>query len=114
MPEDVDHILRFINELAEYEKLTDQVVITREDLLAQLFRDHSPVEAFMGELDGKPVGYALFFYNLFHFFGKARHLHRRHFRSKRPFGEAGWERLCFPISSIWQGKGDAAGWNGPC
>ncbi len=64
---DVPRILEMIRELAEYERASDQVVATEESLDRHLFgpRDgHAPaVEALIGELDGKPEAFALFFSN---------------------------------------------------
>jgi len=50
-----------IVELAEYERLADQVRAT-DDLLARaLFGDPPAAEALIAECDGEPAGYALFF-----------------------------------------------------
>jgi GNAT superfamily N-acetyltransferase len=68
--EDVPLILAFINELAEYEKLSDQVTATEEILTDWMFIKQK-AEALIGELDGRPVGYALFFYNFSTFLGRA-------------------------------------------
>ena len=61
-PPDVPLILAFIRELAAYEKLSDQVTATEEILVEWLFKKQT-AEALIGELDGQPVGYTLFFYN---------------------------------------------------
>jgi GNAT superfamily N-acetyltransferase len=68
--EDVPLILAFIKELAEYEKLCDQVTATEEILTEWIFK-RQKAEALIGELDGHPVGYALFFYNFSTFLGRA-------------------------------------------
>lgn len=61
--EDVSQILSFIRELAEYEKLSHEVVAT-EDLLRQtLFGEDSKAEAVIGYFDEAPVAMALFFHN---------------------------------------------------
>jgi GNAT superfamily N-acetyltransferase len=67
---DVPLILGFVRELADYEKLTHQVTATEA-----LFRDHlfglrKVAEAMIAELDGAPVGFALYFYNFSTFLGK--------------------------------------------
>ena len=67
---DVPLILKFIKELAEYEKLSDQVTAT-EALLTELIFKQQKAEVLIGEADGKPVGYALFFYNFSTFLGRA-------------------------------------------
>jgi GNAT superfamily N-acetyltransferase len=58
---DVPTILHFIRALAEYEKLSHEAVAT-EDLLRQhLFGPRPAAEVILAELDGNPVGFALFF-----------------------------------------------------
>jgi GNAT superfamily N-acetyltransferase len=60
---DAPTILRFVRELAAYEREPDAVVAT-EDLLAEaLFGERPAAEAILAELDGGPVGFALFFHN---------------------------------------------------
>lgn len=67
---DVPIILGFIRELAEYEKLLDQVVATEKSLKATLFGDRPFAEVIIGELNSKPIGFALFFHNYSSFHGK--------------------------------------------
>lgn len=67
---DVPLILQFIKELADYEKLLDQVVATEELLLEKLFGDKQYAEVILAYVDHKPVGFALFFHNFSTFLGK--------------------------------------------
>lgn len=67
---DVPVILGFINDLAEYEHMSDQVVATPE-LLEEWIFDKGRAEVLLAELDGKPVGFALFFHNFSTFLGRA-------------------------------------------
>lgn len=60
---DVPTILAFIRELAEYEKLLDRVEATEDLLRESLFGPRPFAEVLIGRLDGKPVGYALFFHS---------------------------------------------------
>ena len=60
---DVATILRFVRELADYERAADKVVATDELLRAALFADPPQAEALIAEVDGAPVGMALFFHN---------------------------------------------------
>lgn len=66
---DVKLILDFIKELADYEKLLHEVVATEEILMDSLFVRKS-AEVIIGEHDGKPVGFALFFHNFSTFLGR--------------------------------------------
>lgn len=68
--EDVPLILEFIKELAEYEKMADQVVAT-EELLSEWIFDKKKAEVVFA-LDGESeVGFALFFHNFSTFLGRA-------------------------------------------
>ncbi len=60
---DLPLILSFINELAVYEKLQDQVVAT-------LFGRRPGAEAVIARIDGEPAGFALFFHNFSTFLGR--------------------------------------------
>jgi GNAT superfamily N-acetyltransferase len=68
--EDVPLLLDFIRELAEYERLSNEVVATHDLLMEWLF-EQKKAEALIGELDGKPVAFALFFHNFSTFLGRA-------------------------------------------
>ena len=67
---DEELILSFIRALADYEKMSDQVVATPELLREWLFEKKTAEVIFCLEGD-KPVGYALFFYNFSTFLGRA-------------------------------------------
>ena len=67
---DVPLILRFVKELAEYEKLQDEVVADERTLEEWLF-DRQKAEVIFALEDGKEVGYALFFHNFSTFLGRA-------------------------------------------
>lgn len=68
--DDVALILGFIHELAEYEKLADQVVAEPEQLIEHLFGPRPFAEVLIGEVDGEAAGFALFFHNYSTFLGK--------------------------------------------
>ncbi|WP_330389791.1 GNAT family N-acetyltransferase [Cellulosilyticum sp. I15G10I2] len=68
--EDSSLIMYFIKELAKYENLLDQVVATEEVLNEWLFKQKT-AEVIIGEYEGKPIGFMLFFYNFSTFLGKA-------------------------------------------
>lgn len=67
---DIPLILQLIMELAEYEKLSDQVTAT-EELLTQWIFEKQTAEVLIGEAGGVPVGYVLFFHNFSTFLGRA-------------------------------------------
>jgi GNAT superfamily N-acetyltransferase len=61
---DVPLILRFIRELAEYERLLHEVVATEAKLRETLFGARPAAEVVIAEdEDGEPLGFALFFHN---------------------------------------------------
>jgi GNAT superfamily N-acetyltransferase len=59
-----------IRDLAIYEELGDKCVSTREAIHEALFSARPSAEVLIGELDGKAVGFALFFHNYSTFLGK--------------------------------------------
>jgi GNAT superfamily N-acetyltransferase len=61
-PTDVPEVLRLIRALAEYERLLDEVTATEADLRDALFGPLPRIHAVLAEVDGKPVGLALFYY----------------------------------------------------
>ena len=61
--EDCGVILSFIRDLAEYERLLDQVVATEDDVRRELFGEKSVIRAVVAWEDDKPVGFALYFFN---------------------------------------------------
>jgi GNAT superfamily N-acetyltransferase len=60
---DVQQILAFIRALAVYERAPDAVVATEEGLLRDGFGPHPYFECLLAEHDGRPAGFALYFYN---------------------------------------------------
>ena len=62
-PADAALVLRFIRALAEYEKLSDQVVATEAGITETLFGPRPAAESLIAEVDGVPAGFAIFFSN---------------------------------------------------
>ena len=60
-----------IRELAEYERLSHEVVITEEDVLRDGFGERPKFRAIIAEWDGQVAGYALFFEVYSSFQGRA-------------------------------------------
>lgn len=63
-------ILRFIEELAEYEKMLDEVVADEKTLEEWIF-DRQKAEVIFLLESSKEIGFALFFYNFSTFLGRA-------------------------------------------
>lgn len=63
-------ILKFIKELAAYEKMLDEVVAT-EELLREWIFIKKRAEVIFAMENGKEVGFALFFHNFSTFLGRA-------------------------------------------
>ena len=61
----------FILELAVYERLAHEAVVSRDDVKAALFGDPARAQCDIAEADGEPVGFALWVYNFSTFVGRA-------------------------------------------
>ena len=67
---DIPLILRFVKELAAYEKLSDEVIADEKTMEEWIF-DRQKAEVIFVLEDGKEVGFALFFHNFSTFLGRA-------------------------------------------
>jgi len=67
---DADLIYEFIQALADYEKLSHEVVTDLETLRQSLFGEHNVAEVILAEFCEQPAGFALFFHNFSTFLGK--------------------------------------------
>jgi GNAT superfamily N-acetyltransferase len=67
---DLQLIAQFIRDLAEYEKLAHEVRFDEAKLGEKLFGSRPYAEVMIGELDGEPQGFALFFHNFSTFEGR--------------------------------------------
>ena len=68
--DDVPVLLELIRGLAEYERLLDQMEANEAGLRESLFGERRYAEAAIGEVDGEPVGFALYFHSYSTFLGK--------------------------------------------
>jgi GNAT superfamily N-acetyltransferase len=68
--QDVPLIFSFIRGLAEYERLSHEVVATEEILRQSLFGPRPYAEVLLGFADEKPVAFAVFFHNFSTFLGR--------------------------------------------
>ncbi|HEY4199742.1 MAG TPA: GNAT family N-acetyltransferase [Devosiaceae bacterium] len=66
---DVSLILKFIMDLAVYEKLEHEAQATPEDIAENLFGANPKVFCEIAEWDGEPVGFALWYYTFSTFQG---------------------------------------------
>jgi GNAT superfamily N-acetyltransferase len=60
---DVPVILRMIKALAEYERMSDEVVATEASVRDTLFGSRPSAEAVIAYAEGTPVGFAVWFHN---------------------------------------------------
>ena len=67
---DVTIILNFIRELAEFEKLSHQVEANERQLRKTLFGKNSIAKVLIAGINGKAVGFLLYFYNYSTFLGR--------------------------------------------
>ena len=66
--QDVPLLLDFIRGIAQYEKMENEVVASAEVLEREMFDEHR-AEAVFAVVDGREVGFALYFYNFSTFIG---------------------------------------------
>ena len=70
-PADTPLVLEFIKDLAEYERLAHEVEATEADIRRDLFGENPRCFCDIAEDGGRPVGFALWFYNYSTFRGRA-------------------------------------------
>ena len=69
-PSDIDTIIQFIRDLADYEKLAHAVNTDRDTLARYLFGARPMAEVLIAERQGDAIGFALFFHNFSTFEGR--------------------------------------------
>ena len=69
-PADVALVFSFIRELAEYEKMSADVVTSEGEIASALFGNNPRVFCDIAEWNGKAAGFALWFYNFSTFRGR--------------------------------------------
>ena len=89
---DVPLVLSFVNDLAEYEKLSHLVAATEEVIAEELFGPTSHTEVLLGHSGTEPVAFAVYFHNFSTFLGKKglylEDLYVRPAYRRRGFGRA--------------------------
>lgn len=69
-PDDAELILRFITDLAIYEKAEHEVKTDAAGIRDSLFAEDSTAHGLICENDGQPIGYAVYFFNYSTWLGK--------------------------------------------
>ena len=67
---DVELILQFIRDLAEYEREPQAAIATREDIIRDGFRGTAKFRVLIAEWDAQPAGFAFYFFNYSTWLGK--------------------------------------------
>jgi GNAT superfamily N-acetyltransferase len=67
---DAPVIASLVRELADYEKLLPEAKATDADFLRELAAPNPVIHVLIAEWDGKPVGFALYFFNFSTFVGR--------------------------------------------
>ena len=68
--DDVPLVLTLIRELAEYERMAEEVTAAEADIRQALFGPAPSAEAVIAEVEGRPAGFALFFHSFSTFAGR--------------------------------------------
>ena len=69
-PDEVSLLLSLIRELAEFEKLSHEVVATEDVLRESLFGERRVAEAILARIDDVPAGFALYYHSFSTFLGR--------------------------------------------
>ena len=70
VPSDNALIRAYIAELADYERAPEKAVATEADIARHVFGEHPLVRVEMAEWEGRPAGFALWFFNFSSWEGK--------------------------------------------
>jgi GNAT superfamily N-acetyltransferase len=74
IPSDMNAVLSLIQELADFEKEPNAVVVTVDDLIRDGFSTSPLFQVFVAEVDNEVVGIALYYYRYSTWKGKTIHL----------------------------------------
>ena len=119
-PEDAEILVNLVHELAVYEKLEQHARATPDDFRRHLFGPRPAAEAAVAEVDGEPVGFALWFSHVFDVPRPAGSVSRGHLREAGLSRPRDRQRAAWPP---WPGGPSSAGcgrlewsvlnWNAP-
>lgn len=70
VPEDIPLLVQLVKEFAEYDEMTDEFAATEARLHEAFFGERPAAEAILGELDGEPAGYAIYYRSFSSFQGR--------------------------------------------
>ena len=68
--DDIPLVFQLIKELAEFERISHEVIVTEEILRDSLFGEKPAAEVILAECEGKPAGFAIYFNNFSTFVGR--------------------------------------------
>ncbi len=68
--EEASKILEFVKAFAKYEKMSKLVTLTEEDIVTNIF-DNGYARVIFMEVEGKEIGFAIYFYSFSTFLGKS-------------------------------------------
>lgn len=68
--DDSSLILRFVKELAKYQKSEHEVLATESSIEHSIFAENSSTKAVICEKQGEPIGFAVYFFNYSTWLGK--------------------------------------------
>jgi GNAT superfamily N-acetyltransferase len=100
VPGDAPTILQFIQELATFEREPDAVVATEADLLRDGWGPTPRFSCRIAEFDGKPCGFALWFFNYSTWVGRAGIYLEDFYVSPWARGRGVGERLIVDLAAI--------------
>lgn len=110
-PADVALLMTMIGELAEYERLADQVRATEALLDRALFGSPPSAEALIAERGGEPIGYALYFRTFSTFLAiQGIWLEDLYVRPEHRKGGAGRALLAAVAARLREGGGERLEW----
>jgi hypothetical protein len=112
-PADVPLIADLIRQLARFEKLEQEVVLTEDLLTAGLFGARPYAEAVIAEDGGEPIGFALFFHTFSTFLARPGSTSRTCSCSPTTAGAESGARS-WPTSLSSPSSAGVAAWSGRC
>src|SRR5437870_12760284 len=117
--EDIPVILQLIRDLATYERATDEVTATEEQLVEVLFGEKPAAEVLLAFEEESPVGFAVYFYNFSTWLGRPGLYLEDLFVKPEKRGKGYGRALLIELAKIARDRGcgrvawAVLDWNGP-